>query len=58
MARSSRRPRKSPEERQAEIEALTEQLNTAVAELTSSEAWLAMLKVSARFTRYLTVRLR
>ena len=43
---------KTPEERAAEVEALAEQLNTAVAELTTSEAWLAMLKVSARFTRY------
>jgi hypothetical protein len=38
-------------ERAAEVEALAEQLNHAVAELTMSEAWLGMLRVSARFTR-------
>lgn len=43
---------KSPDERAAEVEALTEQLNAAIADLTSSETWLSMLKVSARFTRY------
>ena len=44
--------RKTNEERRAEIDALTEQLNEAVGELTSSDAWLAMLKVSTRFTNY------
>lgn len=52
MAASKRRPSKSPEERRAEIEALSAQLNTAVAELTSTGAWLRMLKVSAKFTKY------
>src|SRR4051812_338967 len=51
-ARTARRPGKTPEERAAEVEALAEQLNHAVAELTSSEAWLGMLRVAARFTRY------
>lgn len=53
-ASSSRkaRPSKSPEERAAEVEALAEQLNDAVVELTSTEAWLGMLRVAARFTRY------
>ena len=31
---------------------MAEQLNDAVAELTSSAAWVAMLRVAARFTRY------
>lgn len=44
--------RKTPEERAAEVEALTEQLNEAVTSLTTSKAWLGMLRVSARFTRY------
>lgn len=43
---------KTPEERAAEVEALAEQLNDAVTVLTTSEAWLRMLAVSARFTRY------
>jgi hypothetical protein len=43
---------KSPEERAAEIEALAAQLNDAVTELTTSEAWLSMLLVAATFTRY------
>src|SRR5947199_4101246 len=43
---------KTPEERAAEVEALAGQLNEAVAQLTTSEAWLTMLRVSARFTRY------
>ena len=43
---------KTPEERAAEVEALAEQLNDAVAALTTSAAWLAMLRVAARFTRY------
>ena len=46
------RPGKSQEERAAEVEALAEQLNEAVVELTTSEAWLGMLRVAARFTRY------
>ncbi len=36
----------------AEAEALAEQLNDAVTELTSTQAWLGMLRVTARFTRY------
>jgi hypothetical protein len=36
----------------AVVEALPEQLNDAVAELTTSEAWVGMLRVAARFTRY------
>jgi len=51
-ARTATRPRKTNEERAAEVEALVEQLNTAVGELTSSDAWMRMLRVSARFTRY------
>lgn len=47
-----RRPQKTAEERAAEVDVLTEQLNTAVTELTTSDAWLSMLKVSARFTKY------
>ena len=43
---------KTPEERAAEVEALAEQLTAAVAELTTSGAWVAMLRVAARFTRY------
>jgi N-terminal domain of anti-restriction factor ArdC len=35
-----------------EVEALAEQLTAAVADLTSFEAWLGMLRVAARFTRY------
>lgn len=48
----SRRAGKTPEERAAEVEVLAEQLNTAVATLTTSEAWLAMLRVAAGFTSY------
>jgi hypothetical protein len=44
--------RKTAEEWTAEVEALADQLNEAVVELTSSQAWLRMLRVSARFTRY------
>lgn len=47
-----RRPQKTAEEHAAEVDALTEQLNTAVTEFTTSDAWLSMLKVSARFTKY------
>ena len=43
---------KTPEERAAEVEALAEQLTAAVTELTTSEAWVGMLQVAARFTRY------
>ena len=47
------RPVKSPEEWAAEVEALAaEQLTDAVAELTTSEAWLGMLRVAAQFTRH------
>ena len=46
------RPGKSPEERAAEVEALAEQLTAAVTELTTSEAWLSMLRIAAKFTRY------
>jgi hypothetical protein len=45
-------PQKTAEERAGEVDALTEQLNTAVTEFTTSDAWLSMLKVSARFTKY------
>ena len=45
-------PGKSPEERAAEVEALAAQLTHAVAELITTEAWLSMLRVAARFTRY------
>lgn len=48
----ARRPQKTAEERAAEVEALTAQLTTAVAELTTSDAWVSMLRVSARFTKY------
>jgi hypothetical protein len=50
--RKSGRAGKSAEERAAEVEALAEQLNDAVTELTRSPAWVAMLRVAARFTRY------
>jgi hypothetical protein len=40
------------EERAAEVDALAAQLNDAVAALTTSAAWVAMLAVAARFTRY------
>lgn len=43
---------KTAEERAAEVEALAEQLTDAVAALTSSAAWVSMLRVAARFTRY------
>ena len=43
--RTARRPGKTPEERAAEVEALAEQLNDAVAELASFAAWVAMLRV-------------
>lgn len=46
------RTTKSPEEWAAEVEALAEQLTDAVAELTTGEAWVRMLRVAARFTRY------
>ena len=46
------RTTRTPEERAAEVEALAEQLTAAVAELTTSEAWVGMLRVAARFTRY------
>lgn len=46
------RARKTPEERAAEVEALAEQLNDAVTTLTTSAAWVGMLRVAARFTRY------
>lgn len=50
--RKNSRTTKSAEERAAEVEALAAQLTEAVAELTTSEAWLSMLRVAARFTRY------
>jgi len=46
------RSRKTDEERKAEVEALTEQLHAAIGELTSSEAWVRMLAVAAKFHRY------
>ena len=48
----TRRTGKTPEERAAEVEALAEQLTDAVVKLTRAEAWLGMLRVAARFTRY------
>ena len=53
-ATSARRSAKgnSSEERATEVEELAEQPNEAVSALTTSEAWLRMLRVSARFTRY------
>ncbi len=50
--RTARRPGKTPEERAAEVEALAEQLTDTVTKLTNSAAWLEMLRVAARFTRY------
>jgi hypothetical protein len=38
--------------RAAKVEALTEQLHAAVVDLTSSEAWLALLAVASRFHTY------
>lgn len=52
VTRTARRTGKTPEERAAEVEALAEQLNDAVTELTTSEAWLGMLRVAVKFTRY------
>jgi hypothetical protein len=46
------RTTRTPEERAAEVEALAEQLSDAVTQLTTSEAWMRMLRVAARFTRY------
>ena len=40
------------EERATEVEALTEQLYAKVLELTSSDAWLRMLRMARRFHRY------
>jgi len=51
-AQTARRAGKTPEERAAEVEALAAQLSDAVTELTTSAAWVAMLRMSARFTRY------
>ena len=51
-SRTAPRPGKTPEERAAEVDALAEQLTDAVTELTTSAAWLQMLRVAARFTRY------
>ncbi len=51
-AKAKGRAGKTPEERAAEVDALAEQLTAAVAELTTSTAWVAMLRVAARFTRY------
>ncbi|MGD9697300.1 MAG: ArdC-like ssDNA-binding domain-containing protein [Thermoleophilia bacterium] len=39
-------------DRAAKVEALTEQLHAAVLDLTSSEAWLALLAVASRFPTY------
>jgi hypothetical protein len=44
--------RKTAQDYQDEINELAEQLNSAVAELTSSQVWLEMFRVSARFTKY------
>jgi hypothetical protein len=54
MAATTRRAGKgkTPEERATDVEALAEQLDTAVAELTTSDSWAAMVKVPARYTRY------
>lgn len=43
---------KTAEERAAKVETLSAQLDDAVVARTTSEAWLAMLRVSAQFTRY------
>src|SRR5689334_7793860 len=51
-AQTKNRRAKSAVERAAEVEALSNQLTAAVADLTNSDAWTAMLRVSARFTRY------
>ncbi len=48
VSTKARRAGKTPEEREAEVEALAEQLTGAVAELTSTQAWLGMLRVAAR----------
>ncbi len=50
--KTTARQGKTPEERAAEVDALAEQLTAAVTELTTSAAWVAMLRVAARFTRY------
>ena len=51
IGKAKGRAGKAPEERAAEVDALAGQLTTAVAELTTSAPWLAMLRVAARFTR-------
>lgn len=47
-----RRPQMTQEQRAEQIEALTNQLNTAVEQLTSSDAWLSMLRISSQFHNY------
>lgn len=49
---ATRTARKTDEERQAEVEALTEQLHAKVSELTTSGAWVRMLAIAGRFHRY------
>src|SRR5687768_3050491 len=46
------RPRKTEEERAAEIEALTDRLAGAVEALASSDQWRVMLSFAAKFHRY------
>ncbi|MFE4264552.1 ArdC-like ssDNA-binding domain-containing protein [Streptomyces sp. NPDC056883] len=51
--RRSTKPTKTPEERAAEVDALHEQLNTAIASLASAEGWKAMLRATvANLGRY------
>ncbi|MGW5049446.1 ArdC-like ssDNA-binding domain-containing protein [Streptomyces griseoluteus] len=51
--RRSTKPTKTPEERAAEVDALHEQLNTAIASLVSADGWKAMLRATvANLGRY------
>jgi antirestriction protein ArdC len=51
-SRRSSRPRTTPEERAAKVEALADRLNAAVEALTTDVAWLSMLRTAARFHNY------
>ncbi|MHA6797503.1 ArdC-like ssDNA-binding domain-containing protein (plasmid) [Pseudonocardia bannensis] len=44
--------RLTPEQRAAKVDALTDRLNQAVADLSSGEQWAAMLRVAAKFHNY------
>jgi antirestriction protein ArdC len=50
--RRSSRPRTTPEERAAKVEALAGELTAAVDALTTDDAWLSMLRTAAQFHHY------